>query len=177
VAVEDLRVGERVETVLGEGAAPIVWIGRREVDCARHPKPRQAWPVRVAAGAFGPGLPHSDLFLSPDHAVYVNEVLIPIRHLVNGSTIAQVRVERVSYYHLELAQHDAVLAQGLPAESFLDMKDGSNYANRPGPIRLYPDFSARMWEAFGCARLIVTGPELVAARALVERCAATRAAA
>jgi hypothetical protein len=60
-----------------------------------------------------------------------------------------------------------VLAEGLPAETFLDMRDGSNYANRSGPVRLYPDFSARMWEAFGCARLIVSGPELAAARALV----------
>jgi hypothetical protein len=47
------------------------------------------------------------------------------------------------------------------------LKDGSNYANRPGPVRLYPDYTARMWEAFGCARLIVTGPELEAAQALV----------
>ena len=177
VAVEELRVGDLVRTVLGEAAAPIIWIGQREVDCARHPKPRQVWPVRVAAGAFGPGRPHSDLFLSPDHAVYVNEVLIPIRHLINGSTIVQVPVDQVTYYHIELPQHDVVLAEGLPAESFLDMQDGSNYANRPGPVRLYPDFSARMWEAFGCARLIVTGPELAAARALVARFARDRAAA
>jgi hypothetical protein len=34
-----------------------------------------------------------------------------------------------------------------------------------------------MWEAFGCARLIVTGPELAAARALVASFAATQAAA
>jgi hypothetical protein len=67
-----------------------------------------------------------------------------------------------------------VLAEGLPAESFLDMKDGSTYANRPGPQRLYPDFSARMWAAFGCAKLIVTGPELDAARALVASRAARR---
>jgi hypothetical protein len=86
-------------------------------------------------------------------------------------------MDRVSYYHFELPQHDVVLAQGLPAESFLDLKDGSNYANRPGPIRLYPDFTARMWEAFGCARLIVTGPELTAARALVGRFARAQSAA
>ena len=49
-----------------------------------------------------------------------------------------------------------VLAEGPPAESFLDMQDRSDYANGPGPIRLYPDFSARMWEAFGCTRLVVT---------------------
>ena len=70
-----------------------------------------------------------------------------------------------------------LLAQGLPAESFLDMRDGTNYANRPGPVRLYPDYSARMWEAFGCARLIVTGPELAATRALVARFATAQAAA
>jgi len=177
IAVEALRVGDWVRTVLGGGTAPIVWVGQREVDCARHPKPRKVWPVRVAAGAFGPGRPSRDLSLSPDHAVYVNEVLIPVKHLINGSTIVQVQVDHISYYHIELPRHDVVLAQGLPAESFLDMRDGSNYASRPGPTRLYPDFSARMWEAFGCARLVVTGPELDAARALVARFAAVQAAA
>jgi hypothetical protein len=177
VPVEELLVGERVHTALDGTAAPIAWIGYRDVDCAGHPKPRQVWPVRVAAGAFGPRRPHTDLFLSPDHAVYVNEVLIPIRHLINASTITQVPVDQVTYYHIELSRHDVVLAQGLPTETFLDMKDGSNYAKRPGPIRLYPDFTARMWEAFGCARLIVTGPELAAARATVGRFATDRAAA
>jgi hypothetical protein len=57
------------------------------------------------------------------------------------------------------------------------MRDGTNYANRPGPVRLYPDYSARVWEAFGCARLIVTGPELAAAQALVAEFAAERVAA
>ena len=133
IKVEDLRVDDLVRTVLGETAAPIIWIGRRDVDCARHPQPRKVWPVRVATGAFGPGRPHTDLFLSPDHALYVNEVLIPVKHLINGSTIVQVPVGRVTYYHLELPQHDVVLAEGLLAETFLDMKDGSSYANRPGP--------------------------------------------
>ncbi len=177
VAVEDLRVGDLVQTVLGGSAAPIIWIGHRQVDCAHHPKPRQICPIRVADGAFGPEQPHTELFLAPDHAVFVNEVLIPAKHLINGSTIVQVPMERVTYYHIELPRHDVLLAEGLPAESFLDMRDGSNYANRPGPVRLYPDFSLRIWEAFGCARLIVTGPELAAARALVGRFAAERDAA
>jgi hypothetical protein len=135
------------------------------------------WPVQVAAGAFGPGRPHTDVFLSPDHAVFVNQVLIPIKHLIDGSTIVQVKVSSVTYHHIELAEHDVLLAEGLPSESFLDMRDGTNYANRPGPLRLYPDFSARLWEAFGCARLIVTGPELDAARALVAGFAMAREAA
>jgi hypothetical protein len=78
-------------------------------------------------------------------------------------------MDRVTYYHFELPRHDVVLAHGLPAESYLDMKDRSDYANGPGPIRLYPNFYTRMWEAFGCAKLVVTGPELDAAQALVAR--------
>ncbi len=83
VAVEAIAVGERVRVLLGDagdgaagdGLAEVVWVGRREVDCARHREPRKVWPVRVAAGAFGEGRPHTDLWLSPDHAVYVGEVL------------------------------------------------------------------------------------------------------
>jgi hypothetical protein len=110
VPLEGLFVGERVHTVLDGAAAPIAWIGHRDVDCVGHPKPRQVWPVRVAAGAFGPGRPHTDLFLSPDHAVYLNEVLIPVRHLINASTITQVLVDQVTYCHIELSRHDVVLA-------------------------------------------------------------------
>jgi autotransporter passenger strand-loop-strand repeat protein len=176
IAVQSIGVGELVPVLLGGGFSQVIWVGRREVDCARHPNPRTVWPVRVAAGAFGPRRPHTDLYLSPDHAIHVEAVLIPIKHLINGSTIVQVPVARVTYHHMELAQHDVVLAEGLPAESFLDLRDGSNYTNRPGPIRLYPDYSARMWEAFGCARLVVTGPEFLSARALVALHAARQEA-
>jgi hypothetical protein len=173
-AVETLRIGDLVHTVLGGTTAPIVWVGRREVDCARHPQPKKVWPVRVAPGAFGPGRPGKELFLSPDHAVHVEQVLIPVKCLINGSTIAQVPMDEVTYYHIELARHDVVLAEGLPAESYLDTGDRSNFANGGGPMQMFPDFSARLWEAYGCARLVVTGPELDAARALVNsRAAAT----
>jgi hypothetical protein len=176
VAVEAIQVGERVRVLLGGGLAPVIWVGQRGVDCARHVQPLKVWPVRVAAGAFGPGQPHTDLLVSPDHAIYIEEVLIPVKYLINGSSIAQVEMARVTYCHLELAKHDVLLAEGLPVESFLDMKDGSNYANRSQSVTLQPNLCARMWEAFGCASLIVTGAKLEAARALVGRFAATRAA-
>jgi hypothetical protein len=68
-------------------------------------------------------------------------------------------------------------AEGLPAERFLGMQDRSGDANGSGPIPLYPDFPARMREAFGCMPLVVTGPELGAAHALAERCTATQVSA
>jgi len=180
VRVEDLREGDAVEVLLGEGTRPIIWIGHRQVDCRRHPEPKKVWPVRVKAGAFGPRMPVRDLYLSPDHAVYVEQVLIPIKHLINGGSVAQVETDTVTYYHVELAAHDVVLAEGLPAESYLDAGDRANFSNADGVVRLFPDFSGTLaspmfWEAFGCAPLRIVGPELEAARALLAKRASKRA--
>jgi Hint domain len=175
VAVELLSAGDLALTDNGT-LRPIVWIGRRMLVCAQHPRPRQVWPVRIQAGAFGRGRPRRDLYLSPDHAVYLQGALIPAKHLVNGSTVRHVPFERVTYYHVELDQHDVLLAEGLPAESYLDTGDRANFHNGGGPVRLHPDFSRRVWEAKGCAPLVVTGPILAAARAQLLRSAAKLAA-
>jgi len=66
------------------------------VDCRRHPDPRSVWPIRVRAGAFGDGTPRRDLFLSPDHAVFVDDALIPIRYLIDDVTIEQVPADEVA---------------------------------------------------------------------------------
>ena len=34
---------------------------------------------------------------------------------------------------------------------------------------LHPDFAIRLWEAEGCAPLVVTGPEVVAARRMLRK--------
>jgi Hint domain len=169
VAVEDLRAGDRVRSALTGALVPITWIGSHQVECPSHPGPgRQIWPVRVAAGAFGAGRPHTDLFLSPDHAVYFESVLIPIRHLVNGRTIHPVPAARVQYYHIELPRHDVVLAEGLPAESLLDLGDGSATAKTLRAPAASRHDMPRAWEALACAPLVVTGPKLTAVRALTE---------
>ena len=95
--------------------------------------------------------------LSPDHAVYVDCVLIPIRLLANGRTVRQVPVDRVTYHHVELDRHDILLAEGLPVESYLDTGDRARFANGGGVVALYPDFTARTWEMQGCAPLVQTG--------------------
>lgn len=167
VCIEDLAVSEPVQT-LTKAAQPIVWIGHRLVDCTRHPEPRSVWPVRIATGAFGPGRPIRDLWLSPDHAVYVGEVLIPIKYLINAATIAQVPVDEVIYYHLELPHHAILLAEGLPAETYLDTGDRLNFANGGRAVVPYPDFSSRRWDAEACAPLVIAGRELAAARCWVN---------
>jgi hypothetical protein len=165
VLVQDLRVGDSVVCV-GGGVRPVVWIGRRTVDVARHPSPESVAPVRVRRGAFADGLPRRDLLLSPDHAVYADGVLIPVKHLINGSSIAQIAVDEVAYFHVELDRHDVLLAEDLPVESFLDTGNRAAFANHDGPVMLHPHFEhtgdglSLMWEAFGYARLMVDGDEV-----------------
>ncbi len=130
-AVEALVAGEMVR-LAGGGCAAVTWIGHRRVDCTRYPKPAEVWPVRVRGGAFGAGVPHRDVRLSPDHAVFVEGVLIPIRYLINGRTIVQEQVDRVTYYHVELASHAVILAEGLPCESYLDTGNRGAFANHGG---------------------------------------------
>ena len=159
IPVESLSVGDRVLTHRGE-SKEIVWLGQRAVDCRHHIDPATVCPVRVRAGAFGPGAPARDLWLSPDHAVFVDDLLIPIHCLINGGTIRQMVVPAVTCYHVELPEHDVILAEDLPVESYLDSGDRENFGNGGGAIRLFPDFTARMWEMRGCAPLIKTGPAL-----------------
>ena len=168
VAVEDLEPGDMVRTVDGCGQSIVRWIGHRAVDCARHKRPEQVWPIRVRAGAFGARQPRRDLLISPDHAVFIDGVLVPAKHLINGTSIAQVKMDRVTYYHVELSQHSILLAEGLPTESYLDTGDRSNFANGNGAVALYPDFASRVWEAEGCAPLVVTGAKLEAIRQRVN---------
>ncbi|ACA21019.1 peptidase metallopeptidase [Methylobacterium sp. 4-46] len=124
VAVEDLRVGDAAVTASGR-ARPIVWIGHRELAGPLSPDQH---PVRVRAGAFGAGLPARDLLLSPGHPVLVGAgadgeggVLVPVMCLINGTSIAREPAARVTYWHVELDAHDLLLAEGLAAESYLDL--------------------------------------------------------
>ncbi|MBN9508019.1 MAG: Hint domain-containing protein [Alphaproteobacteria bacterium] len=162
VPVEALRVGDAVRT-RGGGSAPVIWIGQRHVDCARHPRPDNVWPVRVRAHTFAPGRPRRDLLLSPDHAVFVRGALVPVRYLVNGATIVQQRVAAITYWHVELPQHDIVFAENLASESYLDTGNRGQFAGADAPV-LHPDFARAVWHAAGCAPLLIEGAPVVALR-------------
>jgi hypothetical protein len=176
VAIEELSVGDVLLTVSDEQhrSRPIRWIGRREVDLRRHPRPQDVRPVRIAPHAFGPDRPCRALYLSPNHALYLNDVLIPVRCLIDGRKIRQLAPRRVTYWHVELDHHDAIIAEGLPIESYLDIGQRSAFENNGPVIMLHPDFTSHVWEAAGCAPIVVSGPPVESARAIL---AASRPAA
>ncbi|MGB5559992.1 MAG: Hint domain-containing protein [Paracoccaceae bacterium] len=120
VAVEDLRVGDVVQT-MDSGLRPIRWIGRRAMrgtgDFA---------PIRFKAGAVGNV---RDLVVSPMHRVLVRgwraelyfgdtEVLVPAKHLVDGDQVVIDPVAEVEYFHILFDQHEVIFSDGAPTESF-----------------------------------------------------------
>jgi hypothetical protein len=146
VPVEALRAGQQVIVVRPGGqhaARPISWIGHRYIDLTRHASPELARPIRIRADAFADGEPSRDLLVSPDHAIYIGGVLIPVRLLQNGATIVREdRLRTVRYFHVELDRHDILLAEGLPAESYLDTGNRGVFENADVPLTLHPDLSA-----------------------------------
>ena len=75
-------------------------------------------------------MPHTDLLVSPDHAIFVDGRLICARQLINGTTIRQEKDwTSVEYFHVELDAHAILLAEGLPAESYLNTGNHGFFAN------------------------------------------------
>ena len=163
VEVENLAIGDRVVTTSGK-PLPVKWIGHRALDCRRYRDPSAVWPVRVAAAAFGDAQPSRDLWLSPGHCVADEGVLIPIRHLVNGRSIVQVEVNEVEYWHVELDEHDILLAEGLPAESYLDCGNRAAFANGGVFIEAHPDFEPKHCQDT-CLPHVTEGPKVAKAKA------------
>jgi hypothetical protein len=122
VAVEDLAVGNLVTTIDGT-AKPIKWIGCWSVKSTSAERwPGEVLPIKVARSALGHLVPHTDLFLSPFHSVYMDGLLIPVRNLVNGRSIthcSSVDVDTIEYFHVELMRHDVIFSEGAPTETLL----------------------------------------------------------
>ena len=118
--VESLRAGDLVLTADGR-TAPVRWMGRQTIS-TRFADPLRVLPIRITAGALGESMPARDLLLSPDHALLVEGVLVQAGALVNGTTIRREAgvPEVFTYWHVELHDHALVLAEGVPAETFID---------------------------------------------------------
>ena len=138
--VESLSIGDHVMTARGE-AMPIRWIGRqifRRGTSSRWPD--SVHPIRVARSALADNVPHAHLYLSPLHALLIDGVLIQVAPLVNGTSITPAVPEGmkdIEYFHIELAAHEVILAEGAPAETYLNTNGREHFTNFVEYERLY----------------------------------------
>lgn len=162
VAVEDLKIGDRVVTAAGK-RRPIRWIGNRAYSGRFAATNPDVLPVLFRAGSLGDGLPRRDLMVSPLHAMYLEGMLVPAQALVNGVSIVRLQqVERVEYFHIELKTHDILLAEGAPAESFVDDGSRGMFHNAHDYAERYPN--ERKTAVQYCAPRVEEGPQLEAIR-------------
>ena len=139
VAIETLSIGDPVLTADGRTVA-VKWVGRQTVS-TRFGAPDRLRPVRIATGALGDGLPRRDLCLTADHALLIDGLLVNAGALVNGTTITREPLDRFdgSYtaYHVETANHELILAEGAPAETFVDYVGRKAFDNHAEYLALY----------------------------------------
>ena len=127
VAVERLLVGDLVVTA-SYTVRPIEWIGTGRVLATRGRR-NAATPVIVKKSALDDNVPVRDLHVTKGHALLIDGALIPVEELVNHRTILwDDQAQEVELYHIELATHDVLLANGAPAESYRD--DGNRWLFR-----------------------------------------------
>ena len=141
-AVEQLAIGDLLVTVEGDLVA-VKWIGRqtvRRIFAVRE----MSYPVCIKAGALGESTPSRDLYVSPDHAMLVDGLLVHASALVNCTSIHQVAdvPEVFTYYHIETEGHRNILAEGAAAETFVDNVTRRRFDNYAEYEALYPEAGA-----------------------------------
>ncbi|WP_299727585.1 Hint domain-containing protein [uncultured Tateyamaria sp.] len=156
VAVEALRVGDQVVT-MDNGVQVIRWTGTRRICADQLALRPRARPIRIKAGALGPGYPASDLVVSPQHRFLLAskitarvadapQVLVAAAKLEGLPGIRRCEAARsgVQYHHFACEGHEVVWANGAPAETFLvgPELDKAMRADCYGPLAsIWPDLA------------------------------------
>jgi hypothetical protein len=151
--VEDLSLGDLLPTVFG-GICPIQWIGRYSL---KKSDPTKAWvkkllPVRVARSALDLDVPCADLYVTKEHALLIDDVLVTAGSLINGTTITVYdprELDELEFFHIKLERHNAIYAEGTPCETMINVEETAvNFAE------YFRDYGHPITQEARCAPLL-----------------------
>ena len=152
VPIEDLNVGDLI-LPRDDGPQPVRWVGQTTLRAVG-----EFAPVIIKEGTL-----HNvrDLMLSPDHRIFVyqredklgagrSEVLIKVRHLMDGETVYQQDGGFVDYFQLLFDDHQIIFAEGIAAESLLidprtraAIPDGADGSQKEHEHRAHLDYEVK----------------------------------
>ncbi|WP_336946973.1 Hint domain-containing protein [Asaia sp. HN010] len=123
-AVEEIQIGDKVLARVGDVTEErkIIWAGKASAMIRSDlESDLSGYPVRILKGALGEDLPNKDMLITSEHCLFLDDAFVPIRMLVNGSSIYYDRTfNEYEYYHIETEHHSVIMADGIWSESYLD---------------------------------------------------------
>ncbi|MGD7071103.1 Hint domain-containing protein, partial [Acetobacter sp. AAB5] len=124
VAVETLQLGDDVLT-FADGQSTVrkvTWAGKAHATVrAGLPDDEAGYPVRILKDTIADGVPYKDMLITSEHCLFFEGRFVPVRMLVNGSSIFYDKsITSYDYYHVETEEHSVITADGMLTESYLD---------------------------------------------------------
>jgi hypothetical protein len=141
IAIENLKVGDEIFT--HDGNVAKVRFNFNQIKTTHRFVNKKHYPIKISANALGDNIPSKDLYVTPDHAIYLPEfhIFAEASTLINGMSIYQMQEMPASfiYHHILCDNQEIVLAENTPTETFIDnatMQEFDNYADYAA---MYPD--------------------------------------
>jgi hypothetical protein len=115
-------------------------------------------PIRVARSALAPEVPHADLYLTAEHALLIDGLLIPVGNLIDGTMITRHKArdfDELEYFNIKVEGHDVICAEGAPVETLREVDESAvNFAEY---FRMYggpktQETRCAPWVSYGGAR-------------------------
>lgn len=158
IAVEDIKVGDYIVCYNEDQQEnrTVIWTGYNTVSVnALLPEDEANYPVRVLKNAIADNVPSKDLLVTQEHCLLINNQFIPVRMLVNNSTIFYDHsITEYTYYHIETETHSVIMADGTLTESYLDTGNRASFKSNGNIVSIVN--KKKQWNLDSAAPLVTT---------------------